>query len=93
MTIIEKVILTTEEAAEYCGGPVNFEELEALYGATLLKPWRTLGNNKRSWSRLVVLGVVNKAQSEGLLNDRELVQKAVEKLRHNRKLLKSQAGD
>lgn len=80
-TLSDKAVLSTKECATFCGSEAIFEELEAIYGTTLLKPLRTLSNNSRTWSKTVVLGVLNKAQSEGVLNDRCLVEKALENLR------------
>lgn len=90
VSLNDKAVFSTKECAVFCGSEAIFEELEAIYGATLLKPLRTMPNNSRTWSKVVVMGVLNKAQSEGVLNDRPTVEKAVEHLRA-RKRLKPQA--
>ena len=85
MSINDKVVLTTKECHHYCGSEAIFEELEAIYGGTKLNPLRTLSNNSRTWSKIVVQGIVNLAQSEGALNDRPRVEEALRKLRESRK--------
>lgn len=84
MSINDKVVLTTKECHHYCGSEAIFEELEAVYGSKL-RPLRTTANHSRTWSKVVVQGIVNLAQSEGILNDRPRVEKALEQLRASKR--------
>lgn len=92
MSLSDKAVLTSKECHIYCGSETIFEELEAIYGSRLLKPMRTLTNNSRTWSKAVVLGVINLAQSEGVLNDRPRVEKALEQLRASKRPKLQEAG-
>lgn len=86
MTVfITPSVLGTSEAEEYVGGKPVWDELEAVYGDKYLRPLRTLSNNKQSWSREVIDGVLRMAQSEGALNDRPRVEKALEFRRDQKK--------
>lgn len=80
----DKIIITSEEAAELCGREIIFEELRALYGSTILKPLRTLPNGSSTWSTAVVKATVAKAQSDGSLNDRSKVDAALKLFRASR---------
>lgn len=77
-------VLSTTEAQEYVGGKPVWDELEAVYGDTNLRPLRTLANGKQSWSREVIDGVLRKAQAEGTLNDRPRVDAALAKRRERK---------
>jgi len=79
-----KAVLSTKECHQFCGSEAIFEELEAIYGTKFLKPLRTMPNYARSWSRDVVETVIAVAQSEGVLNDRVKVEKALIELRQRR---------
>ena len=79
-----KAVLSTKECYKFCGSETIFEELEAIYGSKFLKPLRTMPNYSRSWSRTVVETVIAVAHSEGVLNDRAKVDKAVNNLRLSR---------
>lgn len=92
MNLNDKAVLSTKECHTYCGSEAIFEELEAIYGGTKLKPLRTLSNNSRTWSKNVVQGIVNLAQSEGILNDRARVEKALEQLRASKRPRLQEAG-
>ena len=88
---IEKAILSTKECHEFCGKEIIFEELVAIYGSRILKPLRTLANGSQNWSKAVILGAINLAQSDGSLLDRPRVETALEKMRAS-KPARSQAA-
>lgn len=88
----EKNVLSSAECGVFCGNATIFEELEAIYGDKLLVPLRTLGNGSRHYNKPVVIGVLNKAHAEGVLNDRPRVEKALEKLRAKRKVQADRQG-
>jgi hypothetical protein len=89
---LTKAVLSTKECHAFCGSEAIFEELEAVYGSKFLKPLRTLPNYSRSWARDVVETVIQLAQSEGVLNDRPKVEKALSELRHRRLKARQEGG-
>jgi hypothetical protein len=83
-SLSDKMVLSTAEVGKICGNAMIFDELLAFYSASFLKPLRTLSNGAQTWDRRVILAAIAKAQSEGILNDREKVQDALAKYKAKR---------
>ena len=93
MTVfITPSVLSTTEVIEYVGGKPVWDELEAVYGDTKLRPLRTLDTGKQSWSREIVDSVLRLAQAEGTLNDRPRVETALARRRTQREAQRSKGN-
>ena len=82
-------VMKTTLCQEYVGGKPEWDELEAVYGDTHLRPLRTTGTNQ-SYLKETIDKVLRMAESEGKLNDRPLVATAMERRKLQRTALKSQ---
>ncbi len=78
-------VLSVTECHAYVNSKVFWDELEAVYGDTHLKPLRSAGKN-RSYLRETVDKVLRLAEAEGKLSDRALVDEALARRKRQRDL-------
>lgn len=76
-------VLSVTECHAYVNGKTFWDELEAIYGDTYLKPLRSAGKN-RSYLRETVDKVLRLAESEGKLSDRKIVDAALARRKNQR---------
>lgn len=76
-------VLTVTECHPYVGGKTFWDELEAVYGDTHLKPLRSAGKN-RSYLRETVDKVLRLAEAEGKLSNRSFVDEALARRKRQR---------